>query len=89
VSFKQFCEDLTEEQRNNWRDYREAEKLKPQNCSLDTWLIVDILRLRRKGEEYKAIIMITGASEWAVSQTCRAAGLGREWIEARRRENKA
>jgi len=80
MSFKDFVEDLTEEQKQNWKDYREAEKLKPQNCNTETWEIVDILRLRRKGEEYKSIIMITGSSEWTVNKFCRAAGLGREWI---------
>lgn len=88
MTFKQFVQELTEEQKTNWRDYREAEKLKPQNCSTDTWEIVDILRLRRKGEDYKSIMMITGSTEWTVSLFCRRAGLGRDWIEARRREAK-
>lgn len=83
MTFKDFVKELTEDQKQNWRDYREAEKLKPQNCSIETWLIVDILRLRRKGEEYKSIIMITGASEWTVSRFCRAAKLGRAWKEGR------
>ena len=83
MSFKQFCSELTEEQRQNWTDYREAENLKPLNCPTETWLIVDILRLRRKGENYKSIIMITGAAEWTVSRFCRAAGLGKAWKEAR------
>jgi hypothetical protein len=80
MTFKDFVEDLTEEQKTNWRDYREAEKLKPQNSSIETWEIVDILRLRRRGESYKTIMMITGSSESAVNKFCRAAGLGREWI---------
>ena len=77
MTFKDFVKDLTEEQKQNWRDYREAESLKPQNCSIETWEIVDILRLRRKGEEYKSIMMITGSTEWTVSRFCRAAKMGR------------
>jgi uncharacterized protein YerC len=80
MTFKDFCLGLTEAQKQNWRDYREAEKLKPQNSNIETWHIVDILRLRRKGEDYKSIVMITGLSEWTVNRICRAAGLGREWI---------
>ena len=77
MTFKDFVKDLTEEQKQNWRDYREAESLKAPNCNIETWEIVDILRLRRKGEEYKSIIMITGSSEWTVSRFCRAAKMGR------------
>jgi len=80
MSFREFAKNLTEEQRQNWIDYREAEKLKPRNCSTDTWEIVDILRLRRRGESYKTIMMITGSSSWTVNRFCRAAGLGKEWI---------
>ena len=77
MSLKQFCEELTESQRQNWRDYREAESLKAPNCNIETWEIVDILRLRRKGESYKSIIMITGSAEWTVSRVCKLAKMGR------------
>ena len=84
MSFKDFCADLTEAQKQNWRDYREAEKLKPQNCSTETWHIVDILRLRRKGESYKSIMMLTGSAEWTVSLFCKKAGLGRKFKVVRK-----
>ena len=77
MSFKQFAEELTEEQRQNWRDFREAEALLPANSNLPVWAAVDIIRARRKGEEYNSIKMITGCSYWAVSRVCRLAGLGR------------
>ena len=83
MSFKDFVEGLTEEQKQNWKDYREAEKILPENSNIKVWDAVDILRLRRKGEEYKAIEMITGSSEHAVSKICRLAGLGRKWKEAK------
>jgi hypothetical protein len=80
---KQFCEELTEEQRQNWRDYRESEKIIPDCSNLKIWDGVDILRLRRKGEDYKAIVMITGLSFHAVRHFCQLAGLGRKWKEAK------
>ena len=83
MSFKDLVRDLTEAQKQNWRDYREAEKILPINSNLKVWDAVDIIRLRRKGEEYKAIEMITGSSEHAVSKICRLAGLGRKWKEVK------
>ena len=77
MTFKQFVQELTEEQKQNWRDYREAEKLLPDNSNIPVWAAVDIIRLRRKGNEYNGIKMITGCSYWAVSRVCKLAGLGR------------
>jgi len=77
MSFKQFAEELTEDQRQNWKDFREAEALLPPNSTLPVWAAVDILRARRQGNEYKEIVMITGCSYWAVSLVCKLAGLGR------------
>ena len=79
MSFKDFCKDLTEAQKQNWRDFREAEKLLPTNSNIPVWSAVDILRLRRQREKYSSIVMITGSSEHAVRTICQRAGLGRKW----------
>jgi hypothetical protein len=68
---------VTQAQANNWADFRLAESILPKNSSVPVWQAVDIIRERRKGLEYKEIIMITGYSENSVRNVCQWAGMGR------------
>lgn len=68
---------VTKEQAQNWADFRLAESILPKNSSVPVWQAVDIIRERRKGLEYKEIIMKTGYSENSVRNVCQWANMGR------------
>lgn len=68
---------VTQEQFDNWTDFRFAESIIPRNSSVKVWDAVDIIRLRRKGEQYKSIVMITGLKYNTVSNVCIWAKMGR------------
>ena len=68
---------VTQAQANNWADFRLAESILPKNSSVPVWQAVDIIRERRKGLEYKEIIMLTGYSENSVRNVCKWANMGR------------
>lgn len=74
---------VTQEQFDNWTDFRFAESIIPRNSSVKVWDAVDIIRLRRKGEEYKSIVMITGLNYNTVSNVCQWAKMGRGYIKRR------
>ena len=68
---------VTQEQFNNWTDFRFAESIIPKNSNINPWDAVDIIRLRRKGKQYKSIVMITGMSYNMVRNVCQWAHMGR------------
>lgn len=68
---------VTQEQYNNWIDFRFAESIIPAKSNIKPWDAVDIIRLRRKGEEYESIVMITGLSYNMVRNVCQRANMGR------------
>jgi hypothetical protein len=68
---------VTQDQFNNWSDFRFAESIIPQNSNIKPWDAVDIIRLRRKGEEYKSIVTITGLNYNTVRNVCQRAKMGR------------
>ena len=74
---------VTQEQFDNWTDFRFAESIIPSNSSVKVWDAVDIIRLRRKGEEYKSIVMLTGLKYNTVSSVCQWANMGRGYIKRR------
>lgn len=64
---------VTQEQYENWRDFRFAESILPKNSNVRVWDAVDIIRLRRKGETYRSIVMITGLKYHVVRNVCQRA----------------
>ena len=76
--------DITDEQKQNWIDFRYAESILPKNSSIPVWHAVDIIRLRRKGYQYSEIKMITGYNANTVRRVSQLSGLGRKY----RRRNK-
>ena len=68
---------VTQEQYNNWIDFRFAESIIPTKSNIKTWDAVDIIRLRRKGENYESIVMITGLNYNIVRNVCQKANMGR------------
>jgi hypothetical protein len=74
---------VTQEQFENWRDFRFAESIIPKHSNVNPWDAVDIIRLRRKGEEYKSIVMLTGLKYDTVSNVCQWAKMGRGYIKRR------
>lgn len=74
---------VTQEQFDNWTDFRFAESIIPKYSNVNPWDAVDIIRLRRKGEEYKNIVMITGLKYNTVSNVCQWANMGRGYINRR------
>lgn len=72
---------VSQEQYDNWTDFRFAESIIPANSKIQPWDAVDIIRLRRKGEDYKSIVMITGLSENMVRNVCQRANMGRGYIQ--------
>lgn len=67
---------VTQEQYDNWTDFRFAESIIPKQSNIKIWDAVDIIRLRRKGEEYKSIVMITGLNYNIVRNVCQRANMG-------------
>ena len=68
---------VTQEQYNNWTDFRYAESIIPAKSNIKVWDAVDIIRLRRKGENYESIVMITGLNYNIVRNVCQKANMGR------------
>ena len=74
---------VTQEQFDNWTDFRFAESILPKNSNVNVWDAVDIIRLRRKGEKYKSIVMITGLRYHVVRNVCQRAKIGRGYNNRR------
>ena len=68
---------VTQEQFNNWTDFRFAESIIPAKSNIKVWDAVDIIRLRRNGEKYESIVMITGMSYNMVRNVCQRSNMGR------------
>ena len=67
---------VTEEQAQNWKDFREAEGILPTNSSIPVWHAVDIIRSRRQRKSYNQIVEEFGYSYNSVKNVSKWAGLG-------------